>query len=112
LLPGYFDHAHHDYLELAADFGLVGLGLLGALVLSTFWVSARTLATRRSALPRGIAFGVMMAIVAIAIHSTVDFNLQIPANAMLTVVVLGMGWVAYRLPSGAPQRRRRAEAAQ
>lgn len=106
MLPGYFDHAHHDYLELAADFGLLGLALLGALVVSTFWVSARAMAKRRSALPRGIAFGVMMAMVAIAIHSTVDFNLQIPANALLTVVVLAMGWLAYRLPSGAGVRRR------
>lgn len=105
LLPGYFDHAHHDYLELASDFGLVGLGLLGALVLATFWVSARALATRRSSLPRGIAFGVMMAMVAIAIHSSVDFNLQIPANALLTVVVLAMGWLAYRLPSGSRRSR-------
>jgi O-antigen ligase len=100
LLPGFFDHAHHDYLELAGDFGLIGLGLLGALVISTFWVSALNLARRRSSLPRGISFGVMMALAAIAIHSTVDFNLQIPANALLTVVVLAMGWVAYRLPSG------------
>ncbi len=100
LLPGFFDHAHHDYLELAGDFGLVGLGLLGALVISTFWVSALNLARRRSSLPRGVSFGVMMALAAIAIHSTVDFNLQIPANALLTVVVIAMGWVAYRLPSG------------
>jgi hypothetical protein len=99
-LPGYFDHAHHDYLELAADVGLLGLGLLGALVLATFWVSARNMAARRSAAPRGLSFGVMMALVAIAIHSTVDFNLQIPANALLTVVVIAMGWVTYRLPSG------------
>ncbi len=105
MLPGYFDHAHHDYLELASDFGLVGLGLLGALVCATFWVSARTLAVRRSSLPRGIAFGVMMAMVAMAIHSTVDFNLQIPSNALLTVVVLAMGWSAYRLPSGAGRPR-------
>ena len=99
LLPGYFDHAHQDYLELAADFGWVGLALLGVLVLSTFWVSLLTMYRRRSALPRGMSFGVMMAIVAIAIHSTVDFNLQIPANALLTVVVLAMGWVAYSLPT-------------
>lgn len=99
---GYFDHAHNDYVELAADVGLVGLGLLAALVLSTFGVAARTLAKRRSSLPRGMAFGVMMGIVALAIHSTVDFNLQLPANAVYVVVVLAMGWVAFRLPSRNP----------
>ncbi len=100
LAKGYFDHAHNDYIELAADLGAVGMVLLGGLVGSTVVVSAINLARRRSSLPRGMSFGVMMAVVAMAIHSTVDFNLQIPANAMLMVVVLAMGWVAYRLPSG------------
>ena len=104
LRPGYFNHAHNDYAELAADVGLVGLGLLGAFVLLTFGTSARTLATRRSALPRGIAFGVMMAVVALAIHSTVDFNLQHPANALLLMVILAMGWAAHALPSGRHHR--------
>ncbi|MDD0840859.1 O-antigen ligase family protein [Curvibacter sp. HBC61] len=96
----YFDHAHNDYVELAADYGLVGLGLLGAFVLVTFYAAARTLAKRRTSLPRGIAFGVMMAIVSIAIHSWVDFNLQLPANVLTLMVILAMGWVAYTLPSG------------
>lgn len=96
----YFDHAHNDYVELAADYGLVGLGLLGAFVLATFYAAARTLAKRRSSLPRGIAFGVMMAIVSIAIHSWVDFNLQLPANVLTLMVIMAMGWVAYNLPSG------------
>ena len=98
--PLYFDHAHNDYVELAADFGLVGLSLLGALVLSTTWVCLRTLAKRRSSLPRGIAFGVLMAIVALVIHSTVDFNLQLPANVLTLMVILAMGWCAKALPSG------------
>lgn len=100
LSKGYFNHAHNDYVELAADVGLVGLGLLGAVVVLTFAVCASTLAKRRSSLPRGMAFGVMMAMVALAIHSTVDFNLQMPANALQMMTVLAMGWVAYRLPSG------------
>ena len=100
VLPGYFNHAHNDYVELAADVGLVGVGLLGSFVLLTFGVCARTLAKRRPALPRGIAFGVMMAVVALAIHSTVDFNLQHPANALLLMIILAMGWAAHALPSG------------
>ncbi len=105
LMEGYFDHAHHDYLELWADFGLIGLCLFAVLVLSTVWVSLVNIRRRRSALPRGISFGVLMAIVAIAIHSFVDFNLQIPSNALWMVVILAMGWVSYRLPSAAGRSR-------
>lgn len=97
---GFVDHAHNDYVELAADGGAIGVGLLGTLVASTFVVSAVALAKRQSSTPRGVAFGVMMAVVSLAIHSTVDFNLQLPSNVVLLMVILAMGWVAYRLPSG------------
>ncbi|MFM6986515.1 MAG: O-antigen ligase family protein [Hydrogenophaga sp.] len=107
-VPGgsMIDHAHNDYVELAADLGLPGLALLGALVLATAWVCIITLARRHTAVPRGMAFGVLMAMVALAIHSTVDFNLQIPANALLAVVWLAIGWSAWALPSGARDRHR------
>jgi hypothetical protein len=40
-----------------------------------------------------------MSTVALLIHSTVDFNLQIPANALTMVVIMAMGWIAHALPS-------------
>jgi O-antigen ligase len=106
---GYIDHAHNDFVEIAADFGLVGLTTLGLLVALALWTSLKVLATRRSNLPRGIAFGVAMSIVALLIHSTVDFNLQIPANALTMVVILALAWIARELPS-TPSRRSRSGA--
>jgi hypothetical protein len=35
-----------------------------------------------------------MGIVALGIHSTVDFNLQIPANAFAFMILLGFGWLS------------------
>lgn len=95
----YVDHTHNDFVEIATDYGLLGLGILGALVASSLWVVLRVMRQRRSPLPRGIAFGVAMSMVALLIHSTVDFNLQIPANALTMVVVLAMGWITQALPS-------------
>jgi len=40
---------------------------------------------------------VVMGVVSIGIHSTVDFNLQIPANAFLFVILLALGWVSLHL---------------
>lgn len=97
--PGYLDHAHNDYVEVAADFGVLSLILMAALVLASLWRAIRVLARRRSSLPRGIAFGAAMSMVALAVHSAVDFNLQIPANALTVVVILAMTWLADRLPS-------------
>lgn len=96
---GYFDHAHNDYAEIASDSGLLGAGLLATLVLSTFSISIKVLYQRRASLPRGVAFGALMSIVALAIHSSVDFNLQIPANALTFVMILALAWVAAKLPS-------------
>lgn len=95
----YFDHTHNDFVEIATDYGLVGLGLLGSLVALTLWRTMRVIATRKSNTPWGIAFGVAMAIVGLLVHSAVDFNLQIPANALTITVLLAMGWVAHALPS-------------
>jgi O-antigen ligase len=95
----YVDHTHNDYVEIASDYGLLGLGILGSLVALTLGTVLRVMAKRRSVLPWGLAFGVAMAIVGLLLHSTVDFNLQIPANAMTIVVILAMGWIASELPS-------------
>ena len=105
--PGdhFFDHAHNDYVELLSEWGLVGVGLLGLLVLSTVVVSLRCLVKRQSHMARGMAFGCLMAMLALAIHSSVDFNLQIPANALLIVVVLALGWTGASLPSGGTRKR-------
>jgi len=53
-------------------------------------------------------------VTSILIHSWVDFNLQIPANAALFMVLLALGWVALhseraQAGSGAPPARTRME---
>ena len=93
-IDGYYDHAHNDYVQFATETGVVGVSLVGLLVLSTLLVALRTQYERRDPLVRGVAFGVTMGIIALLIHSWVDFNLQIPANALTFVVLLAMGWVA------------------
>ena len=37
---------------------------------------------------------IIMGVLALMIHSSVDFNLQIPANALLFMVMLALGWIA------------------
>jgi O-antigen ligase len=101
----YVDHTHNDFVEIATDYGLLGLGTLGLLVGLTLSTVVRVMARRKSSLPWGMAFGVAMAVVALLVHSTVDFNLQIPANALTIVVILAMGWIAHTLPSPRAGRR-------
>jgi len=86
------DHAHNDYLELAAELGLPCAALLFAMI---FWLAFRTLqAALRAAstLARSLALGSLGAAAALLAHSVADFNLYIPANALVFAVILGMGY--------------------
>jgi putative inorganic carbon (HCO3(-)) transporter len=86
----YYDHAHNDYAEFMVETGIIGCALLTALVLATVLHALRVMVSRRDRLRTGIALAGFMAMTAIAIHSTVDFNLQIPANAATLVVIMAM----------------------
>jgi O-antigen ligase len=89
----FWDHAHNDYVEIAADTGVLGLGLLGLVVVMTMWRTVRLMHVGERRLHRGVAFGVTMATGCLLIHSWVDFNLQIPANALTFCVLLASVWV-------------------
>jgi len=100
VVPGLWDHAHNDYMEIAADTGLVGLGLLGLVVVLSLGAALRAQWVRRDPLMRGMSFASIMGVTAILIHSWVDFNLQVPANAALFMVLLALGWISLHLDRG------------
>lgn len=93
-LPEIYTHAHNDYVEFACETGIVGISLLGILVLMSFIAALRAQQVRYDPLLRGISFGSMMGIIALMIHSAVDFNLQIPANALTFMLVLAFAWIS------------------
>lgn len=87
--PGYkmrFFMGHNDYLQFISE---VGLGL-AVLILWMGWVFYRHgLRKLRSPsrLVRGTTLGAMAGITAILVHSISDFNLHVPANAILFTVL-------------------------
>ena len=93
VVTGFTRHAHDDYLQFACELGLVFAAVLGAVVLASLWTAVRAQLKRRDPLLQGMGFAATMAIVALLIHSAVDFNLQIPANTAMFVVMLALGWV-------------------
>lgn len=97
VIPGLFEYAHNDYAQMAAEFGVVGFLWLGTIVLVSFIVAIIAHTRRRDPLMRGLSFASIMGIVSIMIHSSVDFNLHIPANTMYFMVLLALGWVALYL---------------
>lgn len=89
-----FDHAHSDYLQFAIEFGLLGSLPLAAFVLLALWHALRALWRRESVYRSGVGFAATMGIIALLIHSSTDFNLQIPANAATLVVLCAIAVLA------------------
>ena len=98
----YYHHAHNDYLEFLAEYGVVGMSFLVLLVTSCLVSALYALRKRNHTLLKGMAFASSMGIIAILIHSTVDFNLQIPANAALFVALLAIGQICLYLKRNSP----------
>jgi O-antigen ligase len=96
-IPVFFDFVHNDYVQIAAESGLLGLALLGMVVVLSLGAAVRAQMERRDPLMRGMAFASFMGVTALLIHSWVDFNLQIPANALLFMVLLALGWISLHL---------------
>ena len=93
------DRVHNDYLNLLTDWGAMG----GVVVLAGMTIFAAGLArtwrhVRRSESDFGsgqsnrFAFflGASSGLLALAVHSAVDFNLHIPANALVGVTLLAL----------------------
>ena len=93
-----YTHAHNDYLEFAAQIGLLGLAPLGLMVLMSFAAALRAQYVRHDPLMRGLSFASTMGILALMIHSAVDFNLQIPANALTFMLLLALAWISLYHP--------------
>jgi O-antigen ligase/Tfp pilus assembly protein PilF len=93
------DRAHNDYLNLLADWGAVGgvIMLAGMVMfgagLKRTWKYVRP---SENDFGRGLSnrfaffLGASAGLLALALHSAVDFNLHIPANAILGVTLLAL----------------------
>ncbi len=98
-LQGRPDRVHNDYLNLLADWGAVGgvIVLAGAGIF-IFWLKRTWPHVRReendfgSGQSNRFAFflGAVCGLAALAVHSAMDFNLHIPANALVGVLLLAL----------------------
>lgn len=83
------NHAHNDYVEVLAETGALG-GLCCAWFLVTLFTTAiRRMRQRSNSLQGILQMGAVISCAGLLIHSFVDFNLHIPANALLFFLVSG-----------------------
>jgi O-antigen ligase len=103
-----YDHAHNDYVELGIEEGIIGLVLLGAatgLMLMEMYKGYRT---RRNPWMRGVIFGCLMSTIYMLLHSLVEFNFRIPANAAYFFAIAALGLAACHIDRQQWQGRKRS----
>lgn len=93
----HFGEAHNDYLQLVAEGGL----LLGVPIVVVLWLFAQEVRRRfrertDDTVTYWVRVGATTGLVAMALQEMVDFSLQIPANAVLFVVLAAIA--AHRRP--------------
>lgn len=88
------DHAHNDYLELAVEWGLPGAALVVGIFLLVIARAFPACTRAPNSSAQLAALGCCGGILALLLHSIVDFNLQIPANALVFAALLGVAWAA------------------
>jgi len=83
-------HAESDVLELPAEAGLLGLLALAVLARAALRAAHGQLQSTRDPLRKGLVLGAAGGLAALAAHSLVDFNLRLPANALVAMALLGL----------------------
>lgn len=81
--------AHNDYLQLLAEGGLIGGGLLLWFLVVMVRSLARALQSRDPQ-SQALALGAGTGLVGMMVHSIVDFNLQIPSHALLFLTLVAL----------------------
>ncbi len=85
------EQAHNDYLDLAANGGVIAVGLAGWFIAMVIW-RARFPLRSRDAYRRAACLGAMAGIIGVGAHSLVDFGLQVTGIAVVfaTLVVIAV----------------------
>jgi O-antigen ligase len=113
--PGHFDvrfrqyrpdevqmrpyYVHNDYLNTLVDYGVVGTVLvlsawvllyMGVFKTWKYVVRASSDGASRKSNKQAFVVGASIGLLAILLHSLVDFNLHIPANAILAITLMAL----------------------
>jgi len=86
----FVDHVHNDHAEMLAEMGSLGgicwLAFIGLLI----YYGMKNLSAHQDPMVRAVQLGALVGCCGLLIHSFVDFNLHIPANALLFYLLAGL----------------------
>ena len=102
----YYDYLHNDYLQFIVEAGLICAALLSVFFLNLFRGILTKLNKRHDSFAKSIVIGGFCGILAVSMHSFVDFNFHIPAVSLLFWFLLGLTYKCastHFYPPGSPE---------
>jgi O-antigen ligase len=101
-ITGLVTHAENDFLQLASEVGLLGIGLLLVTFLFLFFKGVSGIRSMSYKEPkRYIGIGGLVGILALMFHSIVERNIQVPSNAFLYTMLWA---IVLRISTGGVNR--------
>jgi O-antigen ligase len=85
-----FEHAENDYIEILTDTGIAGLMIVIAMLFFFFYKIIKAWRQRHNNFVKCMAAAGLASCAAIAVHGFTDFNMCIPANALLLTVIAAL----------------------
>jgi len=101
----FVNEAHNDYLQLLIETGFAGFGIMVWLVVTIYTRALKKIKNWSNDVGGAVTLACLLGLSGILVHSAVDFNLQIPANAALFYVFCT---IAAAEPFAQPALKRRA----
>jgi O-antigen ligase len=83
----FVNEAHNDYLQLLSEMGLLGFGVMIWFLIVLYRSAMPKIENWMSDVSSAVTLACTLGITGILVHSLLDFNLQIPANAALFYVL-------------------------
>jgi len=100
----FVNAAHNDYLQLLIEMGLLGFATMIWLLIVVYRTAIRKVGNWTGDISGAVAMACLLGVSGILVHSALDFNLQIPANAALFYVLCT---IAVSRPFAQPARKRK-----
>lgn len=93
----YMRHAANDWVEFLAEGGITGICLLFTGIAYYLYRTLKLWVKRRDPFAIGLGIAPLGAMAAVGIHSYSDFNLHYPADFLMFVAIMAIGYSALHL---------------
>ena len=104
----FINEAHNDYLQLLVETGALGFATMLWFVWTVYRKGLKKLTNWLDDTNGAIALAALLAVTGIIVHSLVDFNLQVPANAALFYMFCALAAMEPRFGMSRRKSRRRS----